>query len=132
MAAGEEGTLRQRLRQMEARQSSVQRCSVVATTQASLQEGLRAVQTQLNAILAEEQAQTDALAGTIPKAALQHALHQAAGLDKHPLYMHCRRRSANSKVSLPGTAVAKKKAGSRKPLVCSQSLVLQRTRLRRM
>lgn len=63
MAAGEESALRQRLRQMEARQSSVQRCSVVATTQASLQEGLRAVQTQLNAILAEEQAQTDALAG---------------------------------------------------------------------
>ncbi|CAL5219355.1 g1171 [Coccomyxa viridis] len=65
VAAGEESELRQRLRQMEARQASVQRCGVVAATQASLQEGLRAVQTQLNAILAEEQAQTDALAEEI-------------------------------------------------------------------
>ena len=64
VAAGEEGALRQRLRQMEARQSSVQRCAAVAATQAGLQEGLRAVQTQLNAVLAEEQAQADALAGS--------------------------------------------------------------------
>lgn len=64
MAAGEEGVLRQRLRQMEVRQSSVQRCGVVATTQASLQEGLRSVQTQLNAVLAEEHAQADAPAGS--------------------------------------------------------------------
>ena len=66
VAAGEEGALRQRLRKMEARQSSVQRCGAVAATQASLQEGLRAVQTQLNAVLAEEQAQADVRAGTGP------------------------------------------------------------------
>lgn len=63
MQPGEEQALRRRLRQMEARQSSVQRCSTVAATQAGLQEGVRAVQTQLNAVLAEEQAQADALAG---------------------------------------------------------------------
>ena len=79
VAAGEESELRQRLRQMEARQASVQRCGVVAATQASLQEGLRAVQTQLNAILAEEQAQTDALAGVDSRGIVDkyHSLQQA-------------------------------------------------------
>jgi len=70
--SGEESALRRRLRQMETRQSSVQRCSVVATTHASLQEGLRTVQTQLNAILAEEEAQADALAGTLSSVSLAH------------------------------------------------------------
>ena len=71
--SGEETALRRRLRQMETRQSSVQRCSVVATTQASLQEGLRTIQTQLNAILAEEEAQDDALAGTLSSVSLGHS-----------------------------------------------------------
>ena len=60
---GEEQALRRRLRHMEARQSSVQRCGLVAAAQAGLQEGMRAAQTQLNAVLAEEQAHADALAG---------------------------------------------------------------------
>ena len=72
MQSGEESALQRRLRQMEARQSSVQRCGVVATTLASLQEGLRTVQTQLNAILAEEEAQADALAGTLSSVSLAH------------------------------------------------------------
>ena len=62
---GEEVVLRGRLRRMEARRSSVQRCGLVVAAQSSLQEGVRAVQTQLNAVLAEEQAQADALAGAV-------------------------------------------------------------------
>lgn len=61
----EEVVLRGRLRRMEVRRSSVQRCGLVAAAQSSLQEGARAVQTQLNAVLAEEQAQVDTLAGAV-------------------------------------------------------------------
>ncbi|EIE25588.1 P-loop containing nucleoside triphosphate hydrolase protein [Coccomyxa subellipsoidea C-169] len=59
---GEEAVLRQRLRQMEARQASVQRCGIVRTGllgddgSGGVQEGLRSVQTQLNAVLADEEA----------------------------------------------------------------------------
>jgi hypothetical protein len=55
--------LRGRLRRMEERRSSVQRCGLVAAAQSGLQEGVRAVQTHLNAVLADEQAQADTLAG---------------------------------------------------------------------
>ena len=77
--AGEEQALRRRLRQMETRQSSVQRCALVAAAQAGLQEGVRAAQTQLNAVLAEEQAHADALAGGLRRPGLLR-FSSAAGL----------------------------------------------------
>lgn len=67
--AGEEMTLRQRLRQMEARQASVQRCGIVRMGlvgddgSGGVQEGLRSVQTQLNAVLADEEAYAAVRAG---------------------------------------------------------------------
>ncbi len=72
MEAGEEAVLRQRLRQMEARQASVQRCGIVRTGllgddgSGGVQEGLRSVQTQLNAVLADEEAYAAVRAGTTP------------------------------------------------------------------
>ena len=69
MGAGEEVALRQRLRQMEARQASVQRCGIARTGlvgvdgSGGIQEGLRSVQTQLNAVLGEEEAYAAVRAG---------------------------------------------------------------------
>ena len=70
MQPGEEGVLRLRLRQMEARRASVQRCSIVRTalmgdsgSGGGLREGLRSVQTQLNAVLADEEAYAAVRAG---------------------------------------------------------------------
>ncbi|CAL8460865.1 g396 [Coccomyxa elongata] len=68
--AGEEMALRQRLRQMEARQASVQRCGIARTGlvgddgSGGVQEGLRSVQTQLNAVLGEEEAYAAVRAGS--------------------------------------------------------------------
>ena len=63
VAPGEEEGLRQRLRQMEAHRSSVQRCGLVRIAlvgdegaASGVQDGLRSVQTQLHAILADEEA----------------------------------------------------------------------------
>ncbi|BDA41836.1 DNA repair protein RecN [Coccomyxa sp. Obi] len=68
--AGEEVALRQRLRQMEARQASVQRCGIARTGlvgddgSGGVQEGLRSVQTQLNAVLGDEEAYAAVRAGS--------------------------------------------------------------------
>jgi hypothetical protein len=67
--AGEEAALRLRLRQMEARRASVQRCGMVHTAvmgdsgAGGLHEGLRSVQTQLSAVLADEEAYAALRAG---------------------------------------------------------------------
>ena len=97
MQVGEEQALRRRLRHMETRQSSVQRCGLVAATQVSLQEGMRAAQTQLNAVLAEEQAHADALAGGRAGLACSRSAQQPACL----LLMWCSQATRTAEHSIP-------------------------------
>lgn len=67
VAPGEDVALRQRLRRMEARSASVQRCGLVHTALAgeagSVAEGMRAVQAHLRAVIADESAHAAAEAG---------------------------------------------------------------------
>ena len=97
---GEEQALRRRLRHMEARQSSVQRCGLVAAAQAGLQEGVRAAQTQLNAVLAEEQAHADALAGDCADLACSASAEQLARV----LLMWCSQVTCTAEQSIPVTS----------------------------
>lgn len=95
MGSGEELALRVRLRQMEARQASVQRCGIVRMGlvgddgSSGVQEGLRSVQTQLNAVLADEEAYAAVRAGgrrTFPWIT-SNGLHWCIG-EGSPLWRH--------------------------------------------